>query len=143
MSDKILVKRLTETAMLPTRGSGLSSGLDLYADESVTVHGLRATKIRTGIAATPPPGCELQIRPRSSLSAAGLMCHFGTIDADYTGELLVLLQGIASPYERRIERGDRIAQLVCAPIRMASPVIVDELPNLSDRGDGGFGSTGR
>ena len=97
--------------------------------------------IPTGVAASPPKGYEFQIRPRSSMSAMGILCHFGTIDADYTGELMVLLQNISNDMWKVVEHGQRIAQLVCAPVSLADVVVVDDLQETA-RGAGGFGSTG-
>lgn len=143
----LFVRRLRPTTALPTRGSELSSGLDLYADlggegESILLTP-SVTLIPTGIAIQPPPGMEAQIRPRSSFSRRGIETSFGTIDADYRGELLVglALRGSAGR-ERRIRHGERIAQLVVAPVALCEVVELEEL-DATARGAGGFGSTGR
>lgn len=95
----------------------------------------------TGIAASIPQGWEAQIRPRSSLSAKGILCQLGTIDSDYRGELKVVLVNLSGePFE--IKRGDRIAQLVFQPVGRAALQKVKEFSSQTARGKGGFGSTG-
>ena len=141
------VRRLRAAAQLPTRATPLASGLDLYAE--LSEHGGALTlgwmpqAVPTGIACAPPPGCELQIRPRSGLTRRGVEIGWGTVDADYRGELLVSMY-LRGPSARgyRIEHGDRIAQLVVAPVTLAQVLEVDELDD-TERGAGGFGSTGR
>ncbi len=141
------VRRLRAAAQLPTRGSELSSGLDLYAELSEQGGSLNLTlmpqPVPTGIACAPPPGHEIQIRPRSGLTRRGVEIGWGTVDADYRGELLVSMS-LRGPMGRgfRIEQGDRIAQLVVAPVALTPVAEVDELDD-TDRGSGGFGSTGR
>ena len=143
----LLVQRLTPTAKLPTRGTELSSGLDLYADLGGDEHSITLTAkmalVSTGLAIQPPPGMEAQIRPRSSFSRQGIDKPFGTIDADYRGELFVTLalRGGAGR-ERRIRHGERIAQLIVAPVALCEVVEVESLES-TQRGAGGFGSTGR
>ena len=100
--------------------------------------------VPTGLAMAVPEGYEAQIRPRSGLAAKHgitVLNSPGTIDSDYRGEIKVILINHGRvPFE--IRRGDRIAQMVIAPVIQADLVIVDELPG-SIRGEGGFGSTGR
>ncbi len=141
------VRRLRTSARLPTRGSERSSGLDLYADLSELGGSLPLTQmpqaVPTGIACAAPAGCELQIRPRSGLSRRGVVAAWGTVDADYRGELQVSMS-LMGPGGRgyRVAQGDRIAQLVVAPVLLPSVTEVDELEETA-RGGGGFGSTGR
>lgn len=146
-AQALLVQRLRPSAALPTRATERSSGLDLYADlggdgESLTLTTAPAL-VPTGIAIQPPAGTEAQIRPRSSFSRQGIDTSFGTIDADYRGELLVglVLRG-APGRARRIRHGERIAQLVIAPLSLPQVREVDSLAS-TERGEGGFGSTGR
>lgn len=100
--------------------------------------------VPTGLALAIPEGYEAQIRPRSGLAAKHgitVLNSPGTIDPDYRGEIkVILINHGRSPFE--IRRGDRIAQMVIAPVTRANLVVVDELPG-SERGEGGFGSTGR
>lgn len=131
---------------LPARATPAAAGLDLRAairEPTVLAPGERRA-IPTGFAIELPPDHEGQIRPRSGLAlSAGLtvLNAPGTIDADYRGELSVLLINLgADPI--RIERGDRIAQLIVAPVVSVTPVEVDAL-STTTRGAGGFGHTGR
>ena len=146
-AQALLVQRLRPSAALPTRATERSSGLDLYADldgdgGSLTLT-TAPTLVPTGIAIQPPAGAEAQIRPRSSFSRQGIDTSFGTIDADYRGELLVGLALRGAPGRaRRIRHGERIAQLVIAPLLLPQVREVDSLAS-TERGEGGFGSTGR
>lgn len=141
------VRRLRAAAQLPTRGSELASGLDLYAELSEqggSLHlGQMPQPVPTGIACAPPPGCEVQIRPRSGLSRRGVEIGWGTVDADYRGELLVSMS-LRGPGGRgyKVTHGDRIAQLIVAPVVLAALMEVEELDDTA-RGPAGFGSTGR
>ncbi len=141
------VKRLRPTATLPKRNTPHSSGLDLYADfgdpDGAVELGDMPTLIPTGIAVEVAPGYEVQLRPRSGLSLKGVDVAFGTVDADYRGELKVNMaqrHGAAPAFV--VKQGDRIAQLVVAPVALVEVEEVDQLSD-SGRGDGGFGSSGR
>lgn len=132
---------------LPSYQSELAAGMDLFASvpENETVQLLPAARllVPTGIALELPPGYEAQVRPRSGLAhrhGVTILNSPGTIDADYRGEVKVLLINLgADPFE--IRRGDRIAQLVVCPVTQAQMKAVAFL-NSTDRGSGGFGSTG-
>ena len=125
----------------------LAAGLDLSAclpngEPLEFASGGRAL-ISTGWAIAVAPGFEAQVRPRSGLAlrhGLTVLNAPGTIDADYRGELRVLLINLG-PDPVRVEHGARIAQLVVAPVAMVDAIEVDDLPP-SDRGSGGFGSTG-
>ncbi len=148
MTDlSIPVQRLAHGAglPLPDRATASSAGLDLLAavDESVTLEPGARMVVPSGIAIALPPGFEAQLRPRSGLAAAHgvtILNSPGTIDADYRGEIGVILINHGDE-AFRIERGMRIAQMIVAPI---SAVTWRETENLDDtgRGSGGFGSTG-
>lgn len=131
---------------LPRYQSAGAAGLDLCADIDAdwTLAPLARRAVPTGIAIALPEGHEAQVRPRSGLALRhGITCINapGTIDADYRGEIQVLLVNLSGePYTLR--RGERIAQLVVAPVVRAELEEVDSLPT-TVRGDGGFGSTGR
>lgn len=148
MSDavRIAVKRLASAAGidLPRYATAGAAGMDISAaEEALLPPGARAA-IATGFALAIPPGFEVQVRPRSGLALRhGITCLNppGTIDSDYRGEIKVILINLGSE-SVVIERGDRIAQLVVAPVVEAKLVEVDRLDD-SDRGSGGFGSTGR
>lgn len=130
---------------LPAYMSDHAAGADLcaaLADTLTLLPGARAL-VPTGFAIALPHGYEAQVRPRSGLAIReGVTCLNapGTIDADYRGEICVVLVNLGNePVVLR--RGDRIAQLIVAPVSRARFEVVDELP-ASARGDGGFGSTG-
>ncbi|MCS7276656.1 MAG: dUTP diphosphatase [Dehalococcoidia bacterium] len=137
------VKRLRPGARLPSRATEGSAGLDLYAClEGELTLGPDPVLVPTGIAIELPPGYEAQVRPRSGLSAQGVAVAFGTIDADYRGEVLVTMYTVGTRPPYTVRHGDRIAQLVVA--RVEAPRI-EEAEELSPtgRGPGGHGSTGR
>ena len=137
------VKRVSEYAQLPTRGSKDAAGLDLYCPFNVKVPADSQKKIPLGIAVEIPKGHMGLLVPRSSMSKTPLRCanSVGIIDADYRGELSIVYENVScKDYE--IARGDRIAQLIIIPIAI---VDVEEVNSLSEteRGIGGYGSTGR
>jgi len=119
-----------------------ASGIDLCARENVDIDPSVTVVIKTGIAVELPPGTEGQIRPRSSMSKRGLLCHLGTIDNDYRGELAVVMTNIDRYYGVCITKGDRIAQLVIAPVERVELVRVEQLSETA-RGERGFGHTGK
>jgi dUTP pyrophosphatase len=136
------VQRLYPDARLPVRATPQASGLDLFAYLSAPVEILPdPVHIPTGIAIAVPPGWDVQVRPRSSLSAKGVGVTLGTIDSDYRGEILVTMYRFGT---RRywLQPGDRIAQLVIS--RLAN-VTMTEVAALAptERGSGRHGSTGR
>ena len=130
---------------LPSYETGDAAGMDMRAAvmEDVVVAPGERTLVPTGLAIALPPGYEAQVRPRSGLAlrnGISLVNTPGTIDADYRGEVKVLLVNLGQdPF--RIERGMRIAQLVLAPVAQLPPTRVEVLSD-TDRGAGGFGSTG-
>lgn len=133
---------------LPSYQSALAAGLDLLAavpaDAPLTLAPNARALVPTGLAIALPPGSEAQVRPRSGLAAkqgVTVLNSPGTIDADYRGEIQVLLINLGSePVE--ITRGMRIAQMVIAPVAQAQLREAATLDETS-RGAGGFGSTGR
>ena len=145
MSDheRIAVQLLRPGARQPERQSTLASGFDLYAElggGSMEV-GTRPVRVPTGIAIAAPPGFDVQIRPRSGLALRGVLATFGTIDADYRGEIFVTLYCLPEPGRYVVEHGERIAQLVVARLASVELEVVDVLDETS-RGAGGHGSTG-
>jgi dUTP pyrophosphatase len=133
-----------EPLELPRYQTAGAAGMDLRADEPVDLAPGERRLVPTGIAVAIPPGWEGQVRPRSGLAlklGLGMPNAPGTIDSDYRGEVGVILVNWGQ--ERvRLARGERIAQLVVAPVTRASLVEVAALPD-TGRGGGGFGSTGR
>jgi len=136
------VQRLRPEARLPQRATPGSTGYDLHAclDEDLVV-GQEPVPVPTGIAIEAPTDYDVQIRPRSGLSARGVQVAFGTIDSDYRGELLVTMYVLPYREPHVVRPGDRIAQLVVA--RTADLAIEEaEALSASQRGSGGHGSTG-
>ena len=142
---EILIKRLSDKVVLPKYETEGSSGLDLAAhiNESIEIKPGFTAIIPTGLAFSIPKNFEIQIRPRSGLAAKNQISVLntpGTIDADYRGELKVILINLSSK-SFFVENGARIAQMVLCPIVKAN---LKEVKTLEDtkRGSGGFGSTG-
>ena len=142
---EVLVAR-EEGTELPRYATSASSGMDLYArlDGPLTLKPLDRALIPTGLRIAIPEGYEAQVRPRSGLAnqhGITVLNTPGTIDADYRGEVKVLLVNL-SPDPFTVDEGDRIAQLIFHPVIKAA---WHEVKSLSDteRGEGGFGSTGK
>ncbi|HET7502626.1 MAG TPA: dUTP diphosphatase [Kofleriaceae bacterium] len=146
MRPRVQIKKLRPDAIVPRYMTARAAGLDLSAaiDEPIEIAAGKRAAIPTGLAIKLPEGYEAQVRPRSGLArehGVTLVNTPGTIDEDYVGPILVLLINHGDRAVR-IEPGQRIAQLVIAPVVQADLVEVDELPATA-RGAGGFGSTGR
>ncbi len=145
---ELKVSRLHPQAALPRRMTHSAAGLDLAAclpEGELTLAPGQRTLVGTGLALAIPHGYEGQVRPRSGLALRnGIVIANapGTIDADYRGELKVILLNLGDePFT--VEHGQRIAQLVLAKVAMLEPIEVDNLPKTeTTRGSGGFGSTG-
>ncbi|MBU0556087.1 MAG: dUTP diphosphatase [Alphaproteobacteria bacterium] len=141
----IAVKRLPhgEGLPLPAYATAGAAGMDVVSAEDVTLPSMARHAVATGLAIAIPEGFEVQVRPRSGLAlkhGITLPNTPGTIDSDYRGELKVILVNLgAEPFE--IKRGDRIAQLIVAPVQVGRMVEVEDLDE-TVRGAGGFGSTG-
>jgi dUTP pyrophosphatase len=145
MSVSVELKRLPHGAGLPLPAYATSgaAGMDVVSAEEVTIAPGARHAVATGLAVAIPEGYEIQVRPRSGLALKhGITVPNtpGTIDSDYRGELKVILINLGDePFA--IQRGDRVAQLVLAPVVQAAWDEVAELDE-TDRGAGGFGSTG-
>ena len=143
---RIALKRLPhgKGLPLPSYATAGAAGLDVVAAETLVLEPGGRHPVATGFAIAIPEGFEVQVRPRSGLALKhGITCLNtpGTIDSDYRGEVKVILANLGSePFE--IVRGERIAQLVPAPVQKARFAEVADLDE-TDRGAGGFGSTGR
>lgn len=141
----VLVKRLPhgEGLALPAYATSGAAGMDVVSAEDVVIAPGARHAVATGLSVAIPHGYEIQVRPRSGLAlkhGISVPNTPGTIDSDYRGEVKVILINLgAEPFS--VVRGDRIAQLVLAPVTRAGWVEVDELDE-TDRGEGGFGSTG-
>ncbi len=135
---------LQPPAYATTQAAGMDIRAAVPADKPVVLEAGSRSLIETGIVLALPPGFEAQIRPRSGLAIRhGITCLNtpGTIDADYRGEIKVILINLGDE-AFTINRGDRIAQMVIAPVVQADMMQVDGLDE-TDRGAGGFGSTGK
>ena len=139
---EIQFRRLSPRARIPARQTALASGFDLHAciDAPIEV-GTMPVRIPCGIAIAAPADADVQIRPRSGLSAKGIIATLGTIDADYRGELMVTLYCLPDAAPFTVMEGDRVAQLVVSRL---APVEWSEVADLgeTERGAGGHGSTG-
>jgi dUTP pyrophosphatase len=141
----VQLKRLPhgEGLDLPRYATEGAAGMDVVSAENVTIAPGARHAVATGLAMAIPAGFEIQVRPRSGLALKhGITCLNtpGTIDSDYRGEVKVILANLGDE-DFMIARGDRIAQLVVAPVTHAAMVEVDVLDDTA-RGAGGFGSTG-
>jgi dUTP pyrophosphatase len=138
----MFVTKTDARAKLPTRGTEKSAGLDLYSIETRTLRPGKTHLFKLGIEIQLPEGCEGQIRPRSGLASkhgVTVLNAPGTVDEDYRGEIGVLLINL-SLLPVLISEGDRIAQLVVSKVHYAT--VVEDKIDATERGDGGFGSTG-
>lgn len=143
---EVKIKKIDEKAIIPTRGSEKAAGYDLYAclEDPVCIPPQRAVKISTGIAVTPPEGYFGAIFARSGLSTKKglrLSNDVGVCDQDYTGTYIVSLYNDSNE-EQTVNPGERIAQLIFLPYLDIEFKEVEELED-TERGNGGFGSTGK
>jgi dUTP pyrophosphatase len=145
--EKLTLKIINQSKNpLPAYSTAGASGMDLRAniEEDITLAPLQRALVATGLFVEIPLGYEIQVRPRSGLAIKqGITClnSPGTVDADYRGELKVILINLSSQ-QQVIKTGDRIAQMVLQQVVHANLQQVDELSETS-RGDGGFGHTGK
>lgn len=141
----VRIKLLRSSARQPAYATDGAAGMDIHADLNgplILPGGGGRMVVPTGIAIALPPTLEAQVRSRSGLAAKNgifVLNAPGTIDSDYRGEIKVILCNMGDPFV--INPGDRIAQLVIAPVIQAQWVQVDDLEETA-RGEGGFGSTG-
>jgi len=141
--NTIQIMKLDPDALLPSKAHPTDAGYDLFAAEAVTVQPGESALVGTGIAMALPAATEAQVRPRSGIALKHQVTVLnapGTIDADYRGEVkVILINHGRSPFQ--IEKGMKIAQMVIAPVL---PTSLAEVPELNEtvRGEGGFGSSG-
>lgn len=141
---EIKLKKLDERAVVPTRGSALAAGVDLYALDGAVIEAGATVLIHTGIALAIPEGYAGLIYARSGLATKRSLApanKVGVIDADYRGEIMVALHNHGSTAQS-VDAGERIAQLVVAPFLPVTFSLTDALDE-TERADSGFGSTGR
>jgi dUTP pyrophosphatase len=139
---KVLVKKLHQEARIPRFNHLGDAGADLCCVEDLIIHPGETKSVRTGLAMAIPLGFEGQIRPRSGLALEGLtvLNSPGTIDSGFRGEIMLMLTNLG-PEAQCFAPGDRLAQLCIRRIPPVDFIIVDELDG-TERGSGGFGSTG-
>lgn len=138
------LRHVGEFAPMPEYKTDLAAGLDISSSEDAVIEPKQVMLIKTGLEIEIPPGYEGQVRPRSGLAlkyGVTVLNSPGTIDADYRGEVgVILINNGDAPFN--IKRGERIAQLVISQVFQANIIEVDNLSE-TDRGSGGFGSTGK
>ncbi len=142
---KILVQ-LSDNASLPRYATPEAAGMDLCSTTEVTLAPLERKLVPTGLRIVLPPGFEAQVRPRSGLAlkrGIGILNAPGTIDSDYRGEIGVILINLSAEIVQ-LEKGERIAQMVVCPVSRAELQEVEDVTAyVTERGEGGFGSTGK
>jgi dUTP pyrophosphatase len=142
-TPQVKIKLLTHSASVPVKKSNDAAAYDLFSDETLGLPPNMVTAVKTGVALEIPKGWKGEIYSRSGLSLKGLVVanQPGKIDSDYRGPIKILLHNWTSSYIA-LTRGDRIAQLEINPVYDVDFVEVDELSK-TDRGEKGFGSTGK
>ena len=136
-------KRIHPDATLPAYAHASDAGMDVRSVEDLTIPAGRRALVHTGLVMELPPGYEAQVRPRSGLAlkhGITVLNTPGTIDAGYRGEVGVILANFGDA-DFAVKKGDKIAQIVIAPVTQPEIVEVADV-NATDRGAGGFGSTG-
>ena len=139
--EMLSVKRVVDTAQMPTRAHPGDAGLDLYGIEDFELEPGAGKVTRTGIALSLPTGFVGLVADRSSMAKRGLKTSGGVIDAGYRGEIHIVLWNISGEHVK-ISKGERIAQLLILPIATPMPVETSDL-DATVRGDRGFGSSGK
>ena len=141
---EIKLKKLDERAIIPTRGSAMAAGMDLYALDAVTLGAGETVLVHTGIALAIPEGYAGFIYARSGLATKRSLApanKVGVVDADYRGEIMVALHNHGATAQT-VDAGERIAQMIVAPFLSVEFALSEELDETA-RADGGFGSTGK
>ncbi len=133
--------KLDEGAKMPTRAHNTDAGLDLYARETQIVPAKESAKFDTGVHVELPVGTVGMLKSKSGLNVKHGLTSEGVIDVGYTGSIVVKLYN-NSGYDYRVEKGDKISQLVIMPILTPELELVESLEE-TDRGDNGFGSSGK
>jgi dUTP pyrophosphatase len=139
---EVKVFKLDKNAIIPTRAYPTDAGMDLYCMEPMRIPASDCGIIKTNIAVQIPEGCIGKIFDRSSLGSMGLTIAAGVIDAGYSGSLDVVMYNVNCRPFKQFSPGDKVAQLVIMPIVECQPIEVTELWK-SERGEKGFGSSGR
>lgn len=141
---KLEVKKLYPDAQLPTRAYETDAGYDLYALHETVIRPNTTVKVETGIALQPPTGWYGRISERSSIGSRGIAVRGGVVDEGYTGEIVVCLSNLTWKENYIVKAGDKIAQIVFHQYGNFGIELVEDFEeNESDRGNNGFGSSGR
>ncbi len=140
--DKVYFEKLEEDAQVPERQHSNDVGYDLHASEPVKIPQGEVKMVPTGLKMKLPKDVEAQVRPRSGLSLSGLsvLNSPGTIDPGYRGEVKVIMANLLGD-DFQVEKGDRIAQMVFNKVE--HPEVIEGSLDETERGEGGFGSTGK
>lgn len=142
MKVKIINKSKNDLPFYATKGS---AGMDVYSNEELKLEPLSTIIVKTGLFVKIPEGYEIQVRPRSGLSAKSklrIANSPGTIDSDYLGEIGIIIDNISDTYYHLIKKGERIAQLVLKKVEQIEWEEVEEFSEITERNVGGFGSSG-
>lgn len=132
---------LDDGAKMPTRAHPFDAGLDLYAQEDRIIEAKGSAVFDTGVHVQIPEGCVGFLKSKSGLNVKHGIVSDGVIDSGYTGSIVVKLYNL-SGFDYKVHAGDKISQLVILPCLLPELELADDLED-TDRGDGGFGSTGR
>lgn len=139
---ELLIKKITEDAVVPQQALEGDAAFDLYVAQGAIIRHGERVQVRTGIAMSIPEGYAGLIWDKSGLSHKnGLKVMGGVIDSNYTGEIMVGMTNLGK-LPHRFSRGDKVAQILIQKVEVPQVVEVDELPE-TNRGDAGFGSTGK
>ena len=143
MKVKIINKSKNDLPFYATKGS---AGMDVYSNEELELEPLSTTIVKTGLFVKIPEGYEIQVRPRSGLSAKSklrIANSPGTIDSDYLGEIGIIIDNTSQTFSYTVKKGERIAQLVLKKVEQIEWEEVEEFSETTERNTGGFGSTGK
>ena len=143
MKVKVINKSANDLPFYATKGS---AGMDVYSNEEIVLSPLSTTIIKTGLFVKIPEGYEIQVRPRSGLSAKSslrIANSPGTIDSDYLGEIGIIIDNTSQTFSYTVKKGERIAQLVLKKVEQIEWEEVEEFSETTERNTGGFGSTGK
>lgn len=143
MKVKVINKSANDLPFYATKGS---AGMDIYSNEELKLEPLSTTIVKTGLFVKIPEGYEIQVRPRSGLSAKSslrIANSPGTIDSDYLGEIGIIVDNTSRFFSYIMKKGERIAQLVLKKVEQIEWEEVEEFSETTERNTGGFGSTGK
>ena len=143
MKVKVINKSKNNLPFYTTKGS---AGMDVYSNEELELEPLSTTIVKTGLFVKIPEGYEIQVRPRSGLSAKSslrIANSPGTIDSDYLGEIGIIVDNTSQTFSYTVKKGERIAQLVLKKVEQIEWEEVEEFSETTERNTRGFGSTGK